>query len=163
MGISNQQGCLLLSTGNKSELAVGYCTLYGDMSGGLAVISDVPKTIVYDLARLINAETEIIPQRIIDKAPSAELKPDQADQDDLPPYDVLDPILKAYIQDAHDVNEIVAMGYPKDIVMDVIKRVDRNEYKRHQAAPGLKVTSKAFGYGRRYPIAQRYAARIASD
>ena len=163
MGISNQQGCLLLSTGNKSELAVGYCTLYGDMSGGLAVISDVPKTIVYDLARLINAETEIIPQRIIDKAPSAELKPDQADQDDLPPYDVLDPILKAYIQDAHDVNEIVAMGYSKDIVMDVIKRVDRNEYKRHQAAPGLKVTSKAFGYGRRYPIAQRYAARIASD
>ena len=163
MGISNQEGCLLLSTGNKSELAVGYCTLYGDMSGGLAVISDVPKTIVYELARLINADTEIIPQRIIDKAPSAELKPDQADQDDLPPYHVLDPILQAYIQDAQDVNAIVAMGYSKDIVLDVIKRVDSNEYKRHQAAPGLKVTSKAFGYGRRYPIAQRYRAQIASD
>jgi len=159
MAISNQRGCLLLSTGNKSELAVGYCTLYGDMSGGLAVISDVPKTVVYDLARFINREKEIIPDRIIQKSPSAELKPGQQDQDDLPPYEILDPILKGYIEDALSVAELVEMGFDQPLVAEVIARVDRNEYKRYQAAPGLKVTSKAFGYGRRYPLAQRYVQK----
>ena len=156
MGISNKHGSLLLSTGNKSELAVGYCTLYGDMNGGLAVISDVPKTLVYDLARFINIGKKHIPPRIIEKIPSAELKPDQTDQDDLPPYEILDPILKGYIEDFKGTKELVKMGFDESIVKDVILRVDGNEYKRHQAAPGLKVTSKAFGYGRRYPIAQRY-------
>ena len=156
MALSNKFGHLLLSTGNKSELAIGYCTLYGDMSGGLAVISDVPKTMVYQIARLINKGKEVIPQRIIEKAPSAELKPDQLDQDDLPPYDVLDAILKAYIEDNKAPGEIVAMGFEPTMVRDTIRRVDRNEYKRHQSAPGLKVTTKSFGYGRRYPIAQRY-------
>ena len=156
MAISNQRGCLLLSTGNKSELAVGYCTLYGDMNGGLAIISDVPKTMVYDLARFINLEADLIPERIIDKPPSAELKPDQRDDDDLPPYEVLDPILKGYIEDDRGVSELVKLGFEKQLVEDVVSRVNRNEYKRHQSAPGLKVTSKAFGYGRRYPIAQRY-------
>lgn len=156
MGLSNKHGSLVLSTGNKSELAVGYCTLYGDMTGGLAVISDVPKTTVYDLARFINREKEYIPQRIIAKAPSAELKPNQADQDDLPPYEILDSILKAYIEDLKGADELVQMGFDKDIVEEVIFKVDRNEYKRYQAAPGLKVTSKAFGYGRNYPIVQGY-------
>jgi NAD+ synthetase len=160
MAISNRQGRLVLSTGNKSELAVGYCTLYGDMSGGLAVISDVPKTVVYDLARLINAEKETIPWRIIEKPPSAELKPDQEDQDDLPPYEILDPILKGYIEDFKGAEELVRMGFERSIVEDVIARVIRNEYKRHQAAPGLKVTSKAFGYGRRYPLAQRFSGNM---
>lgn len=159
MALSNKHGSLVLSTGNKSELAVGYCTLYGDMTGGLAVISDVPKTAVYDLARLINQEKEYIPQRIIDKAPSAELKPDQVDQDDLPPYEILDPILKGYIEDYKGINQLVEMGFDQNAVEDVVLRVDRNEYKRHQAAPGLKVTSKAFGYGRRYPLAQRYTVK----
>ena len=161
MAISNRDGCLVLSTGNKSELAVGYCTLYGDMSGGLAVISDVPKTMVYDLARFINRETELIPLRILNKAPSAELKPGQEDQDDLPPYEVLDPILKGYIEERKGPDGLVELGFDKKIVQDVISRVDQNEYKRHQAAPGLKVTPRAFGYGRRYPIAHRY--RQGSD
>ncbi len=156
MALSNKHRSLVLSTGNKSELAVGYCTLYGDMTGGLAVISDVPKTTVYDLARYINQEKECIPQRIIDKAPSAELKPDQADQDDLPPYEILDAILKGYIEDLKGVHELVEMGFNQSTVKEVLLKVDRNEYKRHQAAPGLKVTSKAFGYGRRYPLARRY-------
>jgi NAD+ synthase (glutamine-hydrolysing) len=159
MALSNKFGYLLLSTGNKSELAVGYCTLYGDMSGGLAVISDVPKTFVYRIAHLINEEKEVIPQRVIEKAPSAELKPDQLDRDDLPPYDALDGILKAYIEDNKAAEEIVAMGFEPSIVKDVISRVDRNEYKRHQTPPGLKVTSKSFGYGRRFPIAQRYRSQ----
>jgi NAD+ synthase (glutamine-hydrolysing) len=156
MAISNKFGYMLLSTGNKSELAIGYCTLYGDMSGGLAVISDVPKTTVYRITLLINKEKEVIPQRIIQKPPSAELKPDQLDEDDLPPYDILDAILKAYIEENKTAGEIIRMGYEPEIVQDIIGRVDRNEYKRHQAPPGLKVTSKSFGYGRRYPIAQRY-------
>ena len=156
MGISNKFGCLLLSTGNKSELAVGYCTLYGDMSGGLAVISDVPKTMVYRITRLINKEQEVIPETIIQKPPSAELKPDQLDQDDLPSYDVLDGILKAFIEDKKAAEEIIDLGYEPSIVKDVIRRVDQNEYKRHQAPPGLKVTTKSFGYGRRYPIAHKY-------
>ncbi|MCK4728500.1 MAG: NAD+ synthase, partial [Desulfobacterales bacterium] len=156
MALSNKLGCLVLSTGNKSELAVGYCTLYGDMSGGLAVISDVPKMMVYELARLINREGEVIPTRILQKPPSAELKPDQVDQDDLPPYDILDGISKAYIEDNKGTEEIVAMGFDPSIVRETICRIDRNEYKRHQAPPGLKVTTKSFGYGRRYPIAHRY-------
>jgi len=156
MALSNKHGALVLSTGNKSELAVGYCTLYGDMTGGLAVISDIPKTMVYNLARFVNRDKEIIPSRIITKAPSAELKPDQKDQDDLPPYEILDAILKEYIEAVKGVDELVQMGFDKRVVEDVILRVDRNEYKRHQAAPGLKVTSKAFGYGRRYPLAQRF-------
>jgi len=156
MGLSNKHGSLVLSTGNKSELAVGYCTLYGDMNGGLAVISDVPKTTVYDLACFINREKEYIPSRIITKAPSAELKPDQADQDDLPPYEILDSILKAYIEDFKGADALVQMGFDKNIVEEIIFKVDRNEYKRYQAAPGLKVTSKAFGYGRNYPLVQGY-------
>ncbi len=156
MALSNKFGYLLLSTGNKSELAVGYCTLYGDMSGGLSVISDVPKTMVYKLSRLINTEKEVIPERIIQKPPSAELKPDQLDQDDLPSYEVLDGILKAYIEDNKAAEEIIGMGFDSSIVRDIISRVDRNEYKRNQAPPGLKVTTKSFGYGRRRPIAQRY-------
>jgi len=156
MALSNRTGSLVLSTGNKSELAMGYCTLYGDMSGGLAVISDVPKTMVYDLSRFINADREVIPQRILDKPPSAELKPDQCDQDDLPPYEVLDPILKGYIEDLKSPAELVLMGFDSDTVKRVVTKVEQNEYKRYQAAPGLKVTSKAFGYGRRYPLAQRY-------
>ncbi|MBW2596990.1 MAG: NAD+ synthase, partial [Deltaproteobacteria bacterium] len=155
MALSNRHGSLLLSTGNKSEMAVGYCTLYGDMSGGLAVISDVPKTLVYELARYINTDKEYIPKRIIEKAPSAELKPGQLDQDDLPPYELLDSILKGYIEDFKSLEELVDMGFDRKLVKDVISRIDRNEYKRHQAAPGLKVTSKAFGYGRRYPIAKK--------
>ncbi|HUU41191.1 MAG TPA: NAD+ synthase [Desulfatiglandales bacterium] len=156
MGLSNKLGYLLLSTGNKSELAAGYCTLYGDMNGGLAVISDVPKTMVYRIALLINEKKEVIPQRVIQKPPSAELKPGQLDQDDLPPYEILDSILKAYIEDNKAADEIVSMGYEPKIVYDILARVNCNEYKRHQAPPGLKVTSKSFGYGRRLPIAQRY-------
>ena len=156
MGFSNKYDSLLLTTGNKSEIGVGYCTLYGDMNGGLAVISDVPKTMAYEIARYINRNKEHIPLRIIEKAPSAELKNDQADQDDLPPYEILDPVLKGYIEDFKGVDELVQAGFDKNIVKDIITKIDKNEYKRQQAAPGLKVTSKAFGYGRRYPIAQRY-------
>jgi NAD+ synthase (glutamine-hydrolysing) len=156
MAISNKLGHLLLATGNKSEYAVGYCTLYGDMNGGLAVLADVPKTSVYRIARFINRDREIIPERIITKPPSAELKPDQRDQDDLPPYEILDEILTAYIEDNKSPDEIVAMGFDPFTVKDIIARVDRTEYKRHQSPPGLKVTTKSFGYGRRYPIAQRY-------
>ncbi len=157
MGISNRDGCLVLTTGNKSELAVGYCTLYGDMNGGLAVISDVPKTLVYDICEYINKEKEIIPRRIIDKPPSAELKPDQTDQDDLPPYEVIDPILKGYVEESRSAEELVAAGFHRQVVAEVIRRVDQNEYKRHQAAPGLKITPKAFGEGRRYPLAKRFS------
>jgi NAD+ synthase (glutamine-hydrolysing) len=156
MGVSNRDGSLVLTTGNKSELAVGYCTLYGDMNGGLAVISDVPKTLVYSLSRHINRSGEVIPQRIIDKAPSAELKPDQTDQDDLPPYDIIDAILKGYVEEALSPEELIAAGHDPRTVAEVIRRVDQNEYKRYQAAPGLKVTAKAFGEGRRYPLAKRF-------
>jgi NAD+ synthase/NAD+ synthase (glutamine-hydrolysing) len=162
MGISNRDGSLVLTTGNKSELAVGYCTLYGDMNGGLAVISDVPKTLVYDICRYINREKEIIPQRIIDKPPSAELAPDQTDQDDLPPYEVIDPILEGYVERAQSKEDLVAQGFDAQTVTEVIRRVDQNEYKRHQAAPGLKVTPKAFGEGRRYPLAKRFRPKASS-
>ena len=156
MAFSNKYGYLVLSTGNKSELAVGYCTLYGDMSGGLAVISDVPKTMIYELARYINRQGELIPEEILTKAPSAELRPDQKDQDTLPPYEILDQVLEYYINDGLALQEIVARGFDPEVVRWIMRAVDRNEYKRRQAAPGLKVTSKAFGSGRRMPIAARY-------
>lgn len=154
MALSNKFGAMLLSTGNKSETAVGYCTIYGDMNGGLAVISDIPKTLVYRLAQHINQEGEIIPARVIVRPPSAELRPNQTDQDSLPPYDVLDGILDAAIEKNLAFDDIVALGYDPSTVRDVLRRIVMNEYKRRQAAPGLKVTSKAFGYGRRYPIAR---------
>jgi NAD+ synthase/NAD+ synthase (glutamine-hydrolysing) len=166
MALSNKFGSMVLSTGNKSELAVGYCTLYGDMAGGLAVISDVPKLMVYELARHINLKcaqkagdrgSEIIPQATIDKAPSAELRPNQKDEDSLPPYDVLDRILKAYIEDLKSPQEIAdKYGFDLKLVREIALLVDRNEYKRKQAAPGLKITSRAFGFGRPFPIVQRF-------
>lgn len=159
MALANKFNLLLLSTGNKSEMAVGYCTLYGDMNGGLAVISDVPKTLVYTLARHVNREREIIPWRTIKKPPSAELKPDQKDQDDLPPYEILDPILAAYLEENKSIKEITALGFEKAVVEDVVRRIKINEYKRKQAPLGLKVTTKAFGYGRRYPTAQNYVEK----
>ena len=159
MALSNKTGALVLTTGNKSELAVGYCTLYGDMCGGLAVISDVPKTMVYSLSRIANRRhANAIPESVFTKPPSAELKPDQRDTDSLPPYDVLDPILEAYIEHYRTPREIAEqMHLPLELVKDIATKVDRNEYKRQQAAPGLKVTTKAFGIGRRFPIAQRYS------
>lgn len=162
MSLSNKYGYLVLTTGNKSELAVGYCTLYGDMCGGLAVISDLPKMMVYDLAKYINEDAgrEIIPVSTIEKAPSAELRPGQLDQDTLPPYVVLDGIIHAYVEQKRSVDEIIQLGYRPEVVMDVINRIDRNEYKRHQAAPGLKVTAQAFGFGWRMPIAQRYQESV---
>jgi NAD+ synthase (glutamine-hydrolysing) len=156
MAFSNKFGYLVLSTGNKSELAVGYCTMYGDMSGGLAVISDVPKTMIYQLAEYINRESEIIPEQIIKKPPSAELKPDQRDQDTLPPYDVLDQVLDCYLDKGCSYRQIVEKGYDPKTVRWILRAVNVNEYKRRQAAPGLKVTSKAFGMGRRMPIAAKY-------
>ena len=157
MALSNKFGSMVLSTGNKSELAVGYCTLYGDMAGGLAVISDVPKLMVYELANWINRERELIPSSTIEKAPSAELRPDQKDEDSLPPYDVLDRILKAYIEDLKSPQEIAEKyGFEIKLVRDIASLVDRNEYKRKQSAPGLKITSRAFGFGRPFPIAQKF-------
>jgi NAD+ synthetase len=159
MALSNKWGALVLTTGNKSELAVGYCTLYGDMCGGLAVISDVPKTLVYRLARIANRRhADAIPESVFEKAPSAELRPGQKDSDSLPTYDVLDQVLRAYVEDSRAPGDIAAeLGLSVDFVGGIINMVDRNEYKRQQAAPGLKVTSKAFGIGRRFPIAQRYS------
>jgi NAD+ synthetase len=156
MALSNKFGALLLTTGNKSELAVGYCTLYGDMCGGLAVINDLPKRDVYRLARWINRRREIIPAASLTKPPSAELRPNQTDQDSLPPYDTLDAILDAYVVECRSVAEIIAAGFNEATVRRVVRLIDTSEYKRRQAAPGLKVTSKAFGVGRRIPIAQRY-------
>jgi NAD+ synthase/NAD+ synthase (glutamine-hydrolysing) len=157
MAISNKFGSMVLSTGNKSENAVGYCTLYGDMAGGLAVISDVPKLMVYELARWINRERELIPRSTIEKPPSAELRPNQKDEDSLPPYDVLDRILKSYIEDLKSPQDIADhYGFDLKLVRDIALLVDRNEYKRKQAAPGLKLTSRAFGFGRPFPIAQKF-------
>ena len=158
MSLSNKFGSIVLTTGNKSEIAVGYCTLYGDMCGGLAVISDVPKTMVYELARVANRRLgNAIPESTFTKPPSAELRPDQKDSDSLPPYATLDAILHHYVEEQRSVTETAAvLGIPHDLVRDVAHKVDRSEYKRQQAAPGLKVTSKAFGIGRRFPIAQRF-------
>jgi len=156
MAVSNRNGNLLLSTGNKSELATGYCTLYGDMAGGLAVISDVPKTMVYRLCSLINRKKKIIPQAILDKPPSAELKPDQRDSDSLPPYDILDRVLESHIVDGNDYPALIKDGFDPDLVDSILKMVRNSEYKRRQAPPGIKLTTKAFGYGRRMPMAQRW-------
>ncbi|MBZ5646696.1 MAG: NAD+ synthase [Acidobacteriia bacterium] len=156
MALSNKFGALVLSTGNKSELGVGYCTLYGDMVGGLAVISDVPKTLVYRLSRYVNARRPVIPQDTLEKAPSAELRPDQTDQDTLPPYDILDVILEDYVESCRTPEQIAGdHGFDIAVVRSVIRMVERSEYKRQQAAPGLKITEKAFGAGRRFPIAQK--------
>jgi len=156
MAFSNKFGYLVLSTGNKSEMAMGYCTLYGDMAGGLAVISDVPKTMVYELARYMNRKSELIPKEIIERKPSAELRPDQFDQDSLPPYDILDQILFYYIEEGYSMKEILDLNFDPEVVERVIWTVNKNEYKRRQAPPGLKVTTKAFGIGRRIPIAAKY-------
>jgi len=160
MFVANRENRMALTTGNKSELAVGYCTLYGDMCGAIAPISDVPKTMVYELARYINRNGEVIPASTITKPPSAELRPDQKDEDSLPPYAILDPILQAYIEENKSFAEIVSMGYDPELVRDIMHKVDKAEFKRRQAAPGLKVTTKAFGIGRRMPIAQRWTGSI---
>ncbi len=156
MALSNKFNRLLLTTGNKSEMAVGYCTLYGDMSGGLAVISDVPKIMVYQLARLMNQGKEVIPDRIITRPPTAELKPDQCDQDDLPPYEVLDVVLRAYLEEHKSIEAIAEGGIDIGLVRDIVRRIKLNEYKRKQAPLGIKVTTKAFGPGRRYPVVQGF-------
>jgi NAD+ synthase/NAD+ synthase (glutamine-hydrolysing) len=156
MALSNKSGALVLSTGNKSELAVGYCTLYGDMAGGLAVINDVPKTMVYRLSRYVNSRKPVIPQASLEKPPSAELRPDQKDSDSLPPYEVLDAILEDYVEESHSPEQIARdHGFDLELVKSVILMVERNEYKRQQAAPGIKISPKAFGYGRRLPIAAK--------
>jgi NAD+ synthase (glutamine-hydrolysing) len=156
MALSNKFGAIVLSTGNKSELGVGYCTLYGDMVGGLAVISDVSKTLVYRLSHYVNSRRAVIPQATLEKPPSAELRPDQKDSDSLPPYDVLDAVLEAYVEDSHSAERIAAdRGFDIETVRRVLRMVDRAEYKRQQAAPGLKISDKAFGYGRRLPIAAK--------
>jgi NAD+ synthetase len=158
MALSNKFGSMVLSTGNKSEMAVGYCTLYGDMAGGLAVISDVPKTVVYKLSKFVNRERELIPRETIEKPPSAELRPNQRDQDTLPDYEILDRILKAYVEEVLSPEEIADhFGYPLELVQSVALKVDQNEYKRKQAPPGLKLTSKAFSVGRRFPLAQKFS------
>jgi NAD+ synthetase len=170
MAMSNKFGSMLVTTGNKSELAVGYCTLYGDMAGGLAVISDVPKTIVWELSRWINAAPAsplrkqyggpVIPDASITKVPSAELRPNQTDQDSLPPYEVLDQIIERYVEREESAREIIAeTKIDAETVLRMVRLIDLNEYKRKQAAPGLKVTGRAFGFGRRMPIAQRYDPR----
>ncbi|MCU0304678.1 MAG: NAD+ synthase [Thermoanaerobaculales bacterium] len=156
MALSNKLGRLVLTTGNKSELAVGYATLYGDMAGGLAVISDVPKTMVYRIARHLNRRGEVIPQSTLDKPPSAELRPGQTDQDSLPPYDVLDRVVEGYVERCRSVEQLVAEGLERATVERVVALIDRAEYKRRQAAPGIKLTAKAFGIGRRYPIVADY-------
>lgn len=158
MALSNHFGWLVLTTGNKSETAVGYCTLYGDMAGGFAVIKDVPKTLVYELAGSINQQAgrEIIPRSVLERAPTAELRPRQTDQDTLPPYPVLDKVLKAYIEEGRGLEEIVRRGFDPDVVRDTLHRVDANEYKRRQAPPGIKITPKAFGRDRRLPITNRF-------
>jgi len=161
MAISNDSGRLLLTTGNKSEMAVGYCTLYGDMCGALAVIADVPKTLVYRISRWINREREIIPKNSIEKAPSAELRPDQKDQDSLPPYEELDRILESYVVNEGSIQGMVKKGISKSLAEEMVRKIDISEYKRRQAAPGLKVTTKAFGVGRRIPLAQRFDPRGA--
>lgn len=156
MAVSNKKGKIVLTTGNKSEMAVGYATLYGDMAGGFDVLKDVPKTLVYRLAEYRNSLGRVIPQRVIERPPSAELAPDQKDTDSLPPYDMLDVILEMYVEQDKDIDEIVAAGYAADMVSKVVRMVDRNEYKRRQAPPGVRITRRAFGRDRRYPITSGY-------
>jgi len=158
MALSNKFGHLVLTTGNKSEMSVGYATLYGDMAGGFAVIKDVPKTMVYELATLRNRQGEmaVIPKRILDRPPTAELRHNQKDEDSLPPYALLDPILKAYVEEDRSVQEIVAMGYERATVLRVVALVDRSEYKRRQAPVGIKITHRALGKDRRMPITNGY-------
>lgn len=168
MAMSNRNGALVLTTGNKSEMAVGYATLYGDMAGGFAVIKDVPKTLVYRLAAYRNGQGKVIPERVIERPPSAELAPDQKDTDNLPPYDVLDPIIEAYVEMDRSAAEIMQMGYAEETVVKILRMIDRNEYKRRQAPPGVRISPRAFGKDRRYPITNRYAtwmypAREESD
>jgi NAD+ synthase (glutamine-hydrolysing) len=160
MSLSNQFGSLVLTTGNKSEIAVGYATLYGDTAGGFAVIKDVPKTMVYKLAEHMNKSRQIIPADVITRPPSAELKADQKDTDTLPEYDLLDRILKGYVEEDESAQELVESGLPRDIVHRVIRMVDRNEYKRRQSPPGVRITPKAFGKDRRQPITNRYKPRL---
>jgi NAD+ synthase (glutamine-hydrolysing) len=157
MAISNKKRKMVLTTGNKSEMAVGYATLYGDMAGGYDVLKDVPKTLVYRLAEYRNSLSEVIPRRVIERPPSAELAPDQQDTDSLPPYDILDGILEMYVEQDHGLEDIVAAGYARDTVIRVINMVDRNEYKRRQAPPGIRITPRAFGRDRRYPITSGYS------
>jgi len=156
MAISNKTGRMVLTTGNKSEMSVGYATLYGDMAGGFGAIKDVPKTLVYRLAAYRNLRGAIIPQRVIERPPSAELAPDQKDTDSLPPYAVLDPILERYVEHDQSIAEIVTAGFDEATVRRVLHMVDRNEYKRRQAAPGVRITPRAFGRDRRYPITSGY-------
>jgi NAD+ synthetase len=159
MALSNKLRALVLSTGNKSEYAVGYCTLYGDMAGALAVISDVPKTLVFKLAKCVNcrAGRSLIPESTLSKPPSAELRPDQRDTDSLPEYEVLDQILEDYVEDLKTVKQIAAeRGFDKELVLRIVRLIERSEFKRQQAPPGLKITEKAFGIGRRFPIAAKY-------
>lgn len=163
MALSNKFGWLVLTTGNKSEMAVGYATLYGDMAGGFAVIKDVPKTLVYELAKYRNSRGAVIPERIITKVPTAELRPEQKDTDSLPPYEVLDPILEAYVEQDKSPREIEEMSYPREVVVKVIAMVDRNEYKRRQAPPGIKITPKAFGKDRRLPITNWFTKHYRSS
>ncbi len=163
MAISNKQGRIVLTTGNKSEMAVGYATLYGDMAGGYAVIKDVPKLLVYELANWRNSQSPVIPQRVIDRPPSAELADDQKDEDSLPAYEILDPILEMYVEDDCGLEEIVASGFDRDTVRKVIYLVDLNEYKRKQAAPGVRITKRAFGRDRRYPITSGYMRHVLAN
>jgi NAD+ synthase (glutamine-hydrolysing) len=156
MALSNKFGAIVLSTGNKSELGVGYCTLYGDMVGGLAVISDVPKTLVYRLSRYVNSRKVVIPEASLEKPPSAELRPDQRDSDSLPPYEMLDTVLEEYVEDSREPVQIAKdHGFDLQEVKRVVRMIERAEYKRQQAAPGIKISPKAFGYGRRFPIAAK--------
>ena len=158
MALSNRFGWLVLTTGNKSEMSVGYATLYGDMAGGFAVIKDVPKTLVYELVRYRNglSDAELVPESVLERPPSAELRPGQLDQDSLPPYEMLDRILAAYVEEDRGRDEIVSDGLPADVVDEVIAMVDRSEYKRRQAPPGIRITPKAFGRDRRLPITNRF-------
>jgi NAD+ synthase (glutamine-hydrolysing) len=158
MALSNKFGWLVLTTGNKSEMSVGYCTLYGDMAGGFAVLQDVPKTLVYELTDFRNKRDgkAVIPQNIVRKAPSAELRPNQKDEDSLPPYPTLDPILQAYVEEDKDLEEIAKLGFKENMIKEVIRMVDRNEYKRRQSPPGVKITHRALGKDRRIPVTNKY-------
>jgi NAD+ synthase (glutamine-hydrolysing) len=158
MALSNKKGRIVLTTGNKSEMSVGYATLYGDMAGGFAPIKDVPKLLVYRLANYRNALGSVIPRRVLERAPSAELAPDQTDQDSLPPYEVLDPILERYIEQDRSIEQIVAEGFDAGVVSRVVRMVDRNEYKRRQAPPGIRISRRAFGRDRRYPITSGFTS-----